>query len=128
MSDKYKREIEEILKRTGYADEQIHTPNAKLRFPVLIWLSVKQSLTGKVWSFTPGRLMMLAISMLMSALLLNVFGLGIVGPIAWIGLVLFMTGYAMFFLRPRTVAKRWRGQPINDASESFWDRIRHKLK
>ena len=128
MSDRYKREIEEILRRAGYANGQMRTSKKRLPFPLLIWRSIKQSSPGRFCSFTPGRIMMLAVSMLMSALLLNVFGLGIVGPIAWIGLVLFIIGYAMFFLRPRTVEKRWRGQPINDGVESLWNRIRQRLK
>ena len=57
------------------------------------------------------------------------WGLGLpLGIMAWGGLVLFIVGYAMFFIRPRKFEKRWRGQPIDDSGEKFWDRLRRRGK
>jgi len=128
MSERYKREIEEILKQAG----EIGSP-PKDRKPrksgvwQLIWLYVKRSLGGKAWSFSPGRVMLIAISLLLAALMVRPFGGGLVAPLAWAGLLLFIIGYAMFFVKPPKIEKRWRGQVIEESRESLWNRIRRKF-
>ena len=42
------------------------------------------------------------------------------------GLLLFIVGYGMFFLQPRDIEKRWRGQPIDQEVDSWWNRFRRK--
>jgi hypothetical protein len=130
MSNKYKREIEEILKQAG--DLKSAGSGRKTGHSIwrLIWLNVRQSVGGKAWSLSPGRVMLIAISLLLSALIVRVVVPGLVGPLAWAGLLLFIVAYALFFIRPRKVDKRWRGQPLDEsaANDSWWDRFRRKLK
>jgi hypothetical protein len=70
--------------------------------------------------------MLIAVCLLLSALLVRAVVPGIAGPLAWAGLLLFVLGYATFFVRPRGVEKRWRGQSIEEPRRSWWDRIRKK--
>ena len=128
MSDKYKREIEEILKQAGdiVSPEKRRQPKKSLWR--LIWRNITRSLGGKLWSFSPGRIMLIAVVLFLLSMVFRATGLGIVGPLAWAGLLLFIIGYAMFFVRPQKVEKLWRGQPIDDTGETWWTRIRRKLK
>ncbi len=128
MSDKYKREIEEILKQAGdiVSPEKRRQPKIGLRR--LIWRNITRSLGGKLWSFSPGRIMLIAVVLFLLSMVFRATGLGIVGPLAWAGLLLFIIGYAMFFVRPRKVEKLWRGQPIDDTGETWRNRIRRKFK
>ena len=48
----------------------------------------------------------------------------------WVGLALLVFGYLLFFITPRNVSieKRWRGESIEDAPESSWDRFKRWIK
>ena len=81
-----------------------------------------------MWSFSPSRVMLIAVVLFLLSMVFRAAGLGIVGPLAWAGLLLFIIGYAMFFIRPKKVEKLWRGQPIDITGETWWNRIRRKLK
>ena len=87
---------------------------------------IVQSIGGKTWSITPGRVMLVAIVLLLSALIMTFSVPGMVGPLAWAGLLQFIVGYAMFFIKPSKIEKRWRGQPIDDRGERWWERFRRK--
>ncbi len=128
MSDKYKREIEEILKQAGDIVSPEKRRQPKIGLWRLIWRNITRSLGGKLWSFSPGRIMLIAVVLFLLSMVFRATGLGIVGPLAWAGLLLFIIGYAMFFVRPRKVEKLWRGQPIDDTGETWWNRIRRKFK
>ena len=65
--------------------------------------------------------MLIAVSLMVAALIVRV------APLAWGGLLLFIIGYGMFFVRPPKVENRWRGQVV-DREDSWWDRLRRKLK
>ena len=126
MSQRYKREIEEILKQAGELSppEMIRRPRRKFRS--LIWLYVSQSLGGKNWSISPGRVMFAAVSLLLAALIFRAMIPGVVAPLAWAGLLMFIVGYGMFFIKPPQIEKRWRGQPLEEVGNSWWDRIRKR--
>ena len=127
MAERYKKEIEEILQQAG--DLGSGGPRgAKPNFLRLVWLQLVQSLGGKTWSLRPGRVMLVAVVLLLSALLVRPAVPGIVGPLAWGGLILFIVGYAMFFIRPPKTDKRWRGQSIDYSGDSWWSRLRRKIK
>ena len=128
MSDKYKREIEEILKQAGdiVSPEKRRQPKKSLWR--LIWRNITRSLGGKLWSFSPGRIMLIAVVLFLLSMVFGAMRLGIGGSLAWAGLLLFIVGYAMFFIRPKKVEKLWRGQPIDISGETWWDRIRRKFK
>ena len=128
MSDRYKREIEEILQQAGEIGSGGGAHGSRPGFLRLVWLQLVQSVGGKTWSLRPGRVMLLAVVLLGLALISFFFGLGFAGLLGWAGLILFIVGYAMFFVRPPKVEKRWRGQPIDYNGESLWDRLRRRIK
>ena len=128
MSDKYKREIEEILKQAGEIAVPEKKRQPKTSLWRLIWRNITRSLGGKMWSLSPSRVMLIAVVLFLLSMVFRATGLGIVGPLAWAGLLLFIIGYAMFFIRPKKVEKLWRGQPIDITGETLWNRIRRKLK
>ena len=108
MADQYKKEIEEILTQAG---EFGASPNISPRRPALfkfIWYQLARSFSGGPLFLPPGRVLLAAITLLLLAL---VTGMGL---LAWVGLILFIVGYAMFFVRPRKIEKRWRGKPVDD--------------
>ena len=126
MAERYKKEIEEILQQAG--DLGSGGPSrSKPTFLKLVWLQMVQSLGGKTWAIRPGRVMLVAVVLLLAALLLRPTLPGIVGLLAWAGLILFIVGYAMFFIRPPKVEKRWRGETI-EYGESWWSRLRRRIK
>ena len=122
MSERYKREIEEILQRSGELGSGKGARGSRPGLLKLAWLQLAQSLGGRTWSLKPGRVMLIAVVLLLSALIMNI------GLLAWAGLILFIVGYAMFFIRPSRVEKRWRGQTIDYDGESWWDRLRRKVR
>lgn len=132
MPEQYQKEIEEILEK---ADVESPAPKrrANLSFGHMIWLQLRQSVGGKTWSMSPGRVMLIAGSLLLASLLLRAVLPGIVGPLAWAGLLIFIIGYGLFFINaPKDSQKRWRGQPLDDMpdgpAETWLDRIRQRFK
>ena len=132
MPQRYQREIEEILQQAGDlggAEPPKRPP--KRGFARLAWDYFKQSIGGSALSVTPGRVMLGAVLILLAALVLNLAtpGFGIVGLLAWLGFILFIVGYAMFFIKPKPVEKRWRGDVIlYEDEESLWDKIRKRFR
>ena len=130
MPDRYRREIEEILRQAGEVEQSERPKTSGRSIPRLVWLYVKQSLGGKGWSLSPGRIMLVAVSLFLAAAILPamvpVSGLGML--LGFAGLLLFIVGYAMFFVKPPKIERRWRGQPIDDVGESWWGRLRRKMK
>ena len=125
---RYQKEIEEILRQAGDVDVgQRKTPRRSLLR--LVRASLGQSLGGKTWSISPGRVMLFAGIMLLAALLIRPAVSGLVAPLALAGLLLFIVGYGMAFARPTKIQKRWRGQPIEqDDRDSWWNRIRRRIR
>ena len=129
MSSKYQREIEEILKQAGELSAPARPKPARKSLGRLMLLQIGQSVGGKDWSIKPGRVMLVAIGLLVSALVVRTAAPGLTAPLAWSGLLLFIVAYGMFFMRPRNrVEKRWRGQPIDQTEESLWERLRDRFK
>ena len=135
MSSRYQREIEDILEKSGGFDPEPDPPKRKPRrgerrsLRRLIWLYVKQSLSGRPLSVTPGRIMLIGFVLLLSALIAVPFGLGIVGYLAWAGLIIFIIGYALVLARPPKIEKRWRGKTLDmdPANDSWLERMRRKV-
>ena len=128
MPERYQKEIEEILEQAGDLGTSGRGRGRRDGILRLAWLQVRESMGGKGWSLSPGRVMLIAIGLLLSALFLGSVIPGLTGLLAWAGLILFIVGYGMFFLRPgRSVEKRWRGRSIDD-TESPWDRWRRRLR
>lgn len=135
MPDYYQKEIEDIL-RKAEEDAPLPLPQSKQSLRSLIWQYVRQSLSGSGWSITPGRLMLAAVSILLAALVLRFMLPGVVGPLAWVGLIIFIIAYGMFFVgKPanrNAGGKMWRGRYIddepNEGGQSLLDRIRRRFR
>ena len=131
MPQKYQREIEEILQQAGDLGlSDLPQRRQKLGFGRLAWEYFKQSIGGSAFSVTPGRIMLGAVLILLAALVLNLAttGFGIAGLLAWLGFILFLVGYAMFFIKPKPVQKRWRGDVIEYQDESIWNKLRNRFQ
>ncbi len=129
MSSKYQREIEEILEQAGELKSPGLPKRPRRSLGRLMLLQIGQSIGGKDWSIKPGRLMLVAIGLLVAALVVRATAPGLTGPLAWSGLLLFIVAYGMFFIRPRNrVERRWRGQPLDRDEESWWDRFKGRLR
>ena len=122
MAERYKREIEEILQQAGELGTGNGARRSRPGLPRLILQPLTQSVGGKDGSLTPCRVMIGAVVLLLAALFLGI------SLLAWAGLVLFIIGYAMFFVRPPKVEKRWRGQRIEYGLDSWWSRLRRKIR
>ncbi len=129
MSSRYQREIEEILESAGEVGPPPRGNRPRRHgFFRLVWLYARQSLRGGFWSITPGRVMLTGFLLLLTGLALQVFGLGTLGLLAWAGLVVFIIGYGMVLARPPKVEKRWRGQIVDDRQESWFERMRRRIR
>ena len=129
MSSKYQREIEEILQRAGNLGSTKGGRRASRQsMTQLVWLYVQRSLSGKLWSLSPGRVMLIGLVLLLSTLVVGRFVDGVSGYLAWAGLIISIVGYGMVLAKPPTQEKRWRGQLIEEPGESFWDRLRRRRK
>ncbi len=125
MPDKYEEEIDEILRQAGELTSGNGGARRQPGFLSVIWLQVKRSLGGRALSISPGRVMLAAVVLLLTALVMGI------SLIAWAGLILFIVGYAMFFVRPKTgygEEKRWRGQPIDYGEQPWWERVRRRFQ
>ena len=128
MSKRYQKEIEEILKQVDDVGGRGRRPRARGGLLRLVWLYVRQSLSGKMWSLSAGRVILIAVSVLLSALVIKSFMPDLVGPLALAGILLFIIGYGIVATRPKKFEKRWRGQPLDGTSETWWDRFRRRLR
>lgn len=147
MPEKYKQEIEDILRQAGEWTTPGRVRKRRQSVWKLAWRQVKESLKGKAWAVTPGRVMLAALLVFLAALIVYAAApnLGLVGPLTIAGLVLFVVAYGLFFVRKpghekrwrgRSVGedrlsrtqKRWRGVPIEDSEPSWWDRFRSHLR
>ena len=131
MPSRYQREIEDILERAGEDVPKRRPRRVSDRRSIrkLAWLYVRQSLSGNLFSVSPGRIMLFGFVLLLSFLLVRPFSAGVAGMLAWAGLIIFIVGYAMVLVRPPKIEKRWRGESIEiDPSGSSWlDRIRRRF-
>ena len=118
MPDRYKSEIEEILRQAGELRSVPKQSNRFLKTLKFIYLYFIASLGGKSLAITPGRILLGSLLLFLLAIVLQV------GLLAWAGLILFIIAYAMFFIRPPKIEKRWRGQIIDDGSNSWWDKFK----
>ena len=134
MSDKYQKEIEEILKNAGEAapDETARETEKPLedRLRAVRQASssdkvpASYSPRGRWPSITPGKILMTGL------IVFNVTALLQIWVLIWVGLALLVAGYLLFFVTPRNISieKRWRGQSIEDIPESPWDRFKRWIK
>ena len=134
MSDKYQKEIEEILKNAGEVapDEAVGEMERPLDDrPKALRQAVNSNDApatytprGRWPTITPGKILLTGLLVFIVTALLQIWVL------IWVGLALLVVGYLLFFVTPRniTVEKRWRGESIEDAPESPWNRLKRWIK
>ncbi len=91
-------------------------------------LYIKNALSVKLWSLSPGRVMLIGLLLLLSMLIVMQFVPGIPGLLAWAGLLIFIVGYGMVLAKPPKIEKRWRGQSMEENGESLWNRFLRRIR
>jgi hypothetical protein len=129
MPEKYRDEIEEILKKAGEAalrrspGEPEGCPEDRPR-KVRPASPERRSVNPRWPSVTPGKMLLAGLILFVVAALLGL------GPLIWVGLGLLVVAYLLFFITPRSIyyEKRWRGRSVDDGSPTAWDRFRRWLR
>ena len=121
MGQRYQREIEEILDQVNEDAPSGSAPAGKGRAPKA-WQTRPGQTSGRRGqrrlTFSSGRLMMVGVVLIVSALLLLGVAPALAAPAAWLGIGLLITGYVVYFTKPRRpVERRWRGEIIEDDPE-----------
>ncbi|MSQ13987.1 MAG: hypothetical protein EXR47_07665 [Dehalococcoidia bacterium] len=104
MPEKYQEEIEAILHQhsgspEGKEPKRGSNPLGKLG---------ERSVLGFI---TPGRVLLASLALLLVGFVLR----GSLTILMWIGILVFIISYAMFFVRwGAKPQKRWRGRPVKD--------------
>ena len=137
MAQRYQKEIEEILDQANAqavggkaASRSGVTKRPPRRMPAPQAGASRLSPRFSI-RFSPGWIVILGIVLLLAAWILRIVQLfpGMVGPLAWGGVILFIIAYIRYFSGPRrTVERRWRQRSIEDDSDasgrgSFWKRF-----
>ena len=134
MPEKYRDEIEEILRKAGEeapgksSKESERHPEDRPRQPIVTRRAPEPDhrTSVRLPTITPSKLMLAG---------LITFLIGIIfTPLIWIGLIMLVGAYLLYFLKPRSISydKRWRGRSMEDSSEdsssTSWERIKRWLK
>ncbi len=117
MSDKYQREIEEILKKTGDLQPGSNSEEG-------VWRRSFWAISKRLRKIPVMRIIVAAAVVVFLSFLFSI-------PILmWGGVILCLIGYIWFLVRPRNhrTEKYWRGESLEDKTASWWDRIRRKTK
>ena len=130
MPEKYKDEIEEILRKAGEAapsqtskDTGDH-PEDRPGDPLVTRQAPKpgnRPSQGRP-TITAGKLMLVGVITLLIGVKF--------WPLIWVGLVMLVVAYLMYFVSPRSInyEKRWRGRSVEDPPGSYLDRLKHWLR
>ena len=128
MPEKYQKEIEDLLDNLS----SLPRGPARKRQPSLLRAvlgGIGALLGGRGWSISPGRIMLGAVILLLTAWWFTTMLPALAGLVAWAAVILFILGYAFFFISPRnTYQKRWRGEPLEQAPSPWWTRFRRRAK
>ena len=123
MSKRLEREIEEILQQADVPpnSEKAHRGGGR-HFDSRSY-RIQDALRPKRFFIVAGLLAL-------SWLVLNATGIGLAGLFGWLALVLFIAGYALYFVRSESsTERRWRGQVVDYGSGDTWrDRLRRWLR
>ena len=114
---RYQREIEEILDQVN-EEPPAETGSRRGSTPRRTRSEVRPGGSPRsrlAFDFSPGRLFLIGVALLVGSLVLLAMRNGFAAPLAWIGIGLFVVAYIRFFAKPRrTVDRMWRGQSIED--------------
>ena len=118
MSDKYMKEIEEVLKQAEEVmpDNRSRPPERRAGPSGRFFNPLGRITGGRGMKVSPSKLMLASFALLLLALILGAMGIGSVVHFVVAGLILFVIAYALFFVRPSTESyqKRWRGRLIEE--------------
>ena len=128
MSNKYEREIEEILKQAGESPSKKKQKGPEQNLLRSWWSQLDSSVGGQRLRISPGRIALIAVGVLVSAIVLRSFMSGISTPLFWLALGLFIVAYALFLARPQSYEKRWRGRVVSYSRPTWRERVRRWLK
>ena len=128
MSKRYEQEIEEILRHVEQATPREKHPDGNLKDNNPERSSTKR-LRVMRWAITPGRLMIFSLVLGLLALAFRPFQSGLMDPLIWVAVLLFIFSYALFFIRPSSsYKKQWRGRPVEESTRSWLLRLREWLR
>ena len=128
MSEKYQKEIEDLLDNISSFPQRRAKKRQQGLFSAVL-SGVGKFLGGRGWSISPGRIMLGAVILLLMAWWFTTMLPGIAGLVAWVAVILFILGYALFFINPRSsYEKRWRGEPLEQSPSPWWARFRRRTK
>ncbi len=132
MSERYQREIEEILSQAGES-APVERSGKGRGVPLMPSFLRAGKGPGNRTFLSSGRLMFIGLALLLSAILISAIFPGFLGPIVWLSLIFFILGYVLFFARPSAgPEKRWRGRVIEQdrpsGSGGLWRRVRRWFK
>lgn len=127
MPERFQQEIEKILEQT----EDLPPPSKTEKPPKEQPNDPHTPTSGWKKSLTPGRLIVFGV------LLLLTFALVFDGTLRmlffWTGLILAITGYALFFVRADKASSKphWRGKLVeydeNPSGPTWWDKLRKRF-
>ena len=124
MSNRYQREIEEILGQVN--DDAPGDEVGAKRRQLKQQRPPKAPGQGPRMGFSTGRLMLMGIGLLVLSLPLGAFVPVLAAPAALLGIGLFIGAYVVFVSKPRSRnPKMWRGESIEDSQpqsglQRFW--------
>ncbi|MBI2906728.1 MAG: hypothetical protein HYX92_03610 [Chloroflexi bacterium] len=74
---------------------------------------------------SPGQLMLVSLGLLVAAVILRRLFAALGEPLLWIGVVLFFTAFATFFIKPDTNIhlRRWRGRIVDTRPTPWWETL-----
>ncbi|MQF48392.1 hypothetical protein FIM08_00585 [SAR202 cluster bacterium AC-647-N09_OGT_505m] len=133
MPERYQREIEEILQQVGESASGVEPKQAE-KGSILTQIPHLVSRIGNLIYVSSGRLMTIGIVLLLTAMVVSIMFPGLLGPLVWLVLILFILVYALFFARPNPkTEKRWRGRAIEPPASTWggnnlWYRFQRWLK
>ena len=120
MADKYRQEIEEILKQAEEVlpkDSSRDKSSGRKPGP-LGGLSDPVGRSGRSFRVAPGKLMLASFALLLLFLTVGTLGIGNLTPFLIAGVVLFVIAYLLLFVGSKGISpsyeKRWRGRVIED--------------
>jgi len=133
MSERYQREIEEILQEVGDSAPAKENLEAEKSSPMSLFARIGRGVGNHIY-LSSGRLMTIGIILLLVAIFVSAMFPGPLGPFVWLGLILFIIIYALFFARPNAnPEKRWRGRPVEQQlstwrGDGLWERVQRWLR
>lgn len=132
MSERYQREIEEILSQAGESAPAERSRKDRGVPLMPSFFRAGRGPGGRAF-LSSGRLMFIGLALLLSAILVSAIFPGFLGPVVWLSLIFFILGYVLFFARPSGgPEKRWRGRVIEQDSPTrasgLWRRIQRWFK